>query len=247
MNLVSLADFRAGLRAGRPPAGAVQRLAMVERFSVADSLRRVTFCLSDGSVDRMGDRIAVNGWVLDAYRKNNVVLWAHDASSPPIGRCTNIRVVGNRLLGDVEFASADLYPFAATIYELVRGGFIHAGSVGFVPLDCEWANDDDRPWGIDFKRQELLEFSIVPIPANANALVEARAKGFDTSPLVDFADRQATIARLRLSAPRRRAVHAFTPADFAIDWTRAGPVIDQRRDHESSERRRRVESLAPRA
>jgi hypothetical protein len=36
---------------------------------------------------------------------------------------------------------------------------------------------------VDFLKQELLEFSIVPVPCNANALMEARSKGLRTGVL----------------------------------------------------------------
>jgi hypothetical protein len=49
-------------------------------------------------------------------------------SSPPIGRASNIKVEGDRLMGDIEFASADVYPFADQIFRLVREKFITAVS-----------------------------------------------------------------------------------------------------------------------
>jgi hypothetical protein len=55
-----------------------------------------------------------------------------------------------------------------------KKGFITAGSVGFIPLDYDFS--DDRRGGIDFHRQELLEFSVVPVPANANSLVMQAVK-----------------------------------------------------------------------
>jgi hypothetical protein len=84
-------------------------------------------------------------------------------------------VSGDRLIGDVKFADAGTYEFADQIFRLIKKVFITAGSVGFIPLDFTFS--DDRRGGIDFHEQELLEFSIVPIPANANALVQAATKG----------------------------------------------------------------------
>jgi HK97 family phage prohead protease len=136
--------------------------------------RTVRFVLSDGSVDRMGDTVNVGGWDLSAYKRNPVVLFAHDASAPPIGRTVSVWSDGTRLLGDVEFAPAETYAFADTINRLVKGGFLKSGSVGFLPTVYKFS---ERPGGVDYKRQELLEFSIVPVPANSNALVEAHAKG----------------------------------------------------------------------
>jgi HK97 family phage prohead protease len=162
-------------RRGDQDGVAVEAPARVLRTS--EGSRSVTFVLSDGSIDRVGDTLAVDGWDLAAYRRNPVVLFAHDSSSPPVGRMWNIRSDGARLLGDVEFASAETYEFADTIYKLVRDGYLKAGSVGFMPIDYTFADDRDRPFGIDFHEQELLEFSVVPIPANSNALVQAAAKG----------------------------------------------------------------------
>jgi HK97 family phage prohead protease len=177
------------------------RLAEFERDLIrartGEGSRRVTFVLSDASVDRVGDTLAVDGWDLAAYRRNPVVLFAHDALAPPIGRMWNIRSDGARLLGDVEFASAETYEFADTIYKLVRDGYLKAGSVGFLPVDYSFS--DDRRGGIDFFEQELLEFSVVPIPANANALVQAAAKG-----LIGYRD----IASLKKDQVRPRAAPA---------------------------------------
>jgi HK97 family phage prohead protease len=154
----------------------VHRPASVLRVSGGDS-RIVRFILSDGSVDRMGDTIDPNGWDLAGYKQNPVVLFAHDALAPPIGRMVNIFSDGLRLIGDVEFATAATYAFADTIFRLVRDGFLNAGSVGFRPINFFFAKDRDRPSGVDFHQTELLEFSIVPVPANENALAQACAKG----------------------------------------------------------------------
>ena len=40
---------------------------------------------------------------------------------------------------------------------------------------------------MDFQQQELLEFSIVPVPANADCLIEARSAGIDVEPLREWA------------------------------------------------------------
>ena len=46
----------------------------------------ITFVLSTDDVDRHGDVISADGWVLDSYRQNPVLLWAHDYRRPAIGR-----------------------------------------------------------------------------------------------------------------------------------------------------------------
>jgi HK97 family phage prohead protease len=159
--------------AGDTSGAAVEHLGSVTRATDNGS-RVVTFCFSDGSVDRVGDRIDPHGWDLTSFRSNPVCLWAHDSSSPPIGRVRRTYVANSRLMGEIQFASAETYPFADQIYRLVVDGFVNAVSVGFLPLDWKWADDDDRH-GINFERQELLEISVVPVPANAHALIEAKS------------------------------------------------------------------------
>lgn len=194
-DLISLDQFRAeAAAAGRDLSVGhrhVFRVNVGQPKALDDGSRKIRFCFSDGSVDRAGDTINPEGWDINGFMKNPVALWAHNASEPPIGRASRVLVEDSKLMGDIEFAGADVYPFAETIYQLTRGGFISAVSVGFLPIDWKWADDekDDRGWGIDFQRQELLEISVVPVPCNANALIEARAKGIDTRPLVEWAER----------------------------------------------------------
>lgn len=157
----------------------ITRRTSAHVLRTVDSERRIVrFVFSDGSVDRMGDTIDPNGWDLSEYKKNPVVLFAHDSNQPPIGRTVNGPWSdGSRLLGDVQFAPPEVYEFADTVFKLVKGGYLNSGSVGFLPMNYTRADDDSRPYGVDYKRQTLLEFSIVPVPANGNALAEARAKG----------------------------------------------------------------------
>jgi HK97 family phage prohead protease len=207
MNLIGIDAFRAGLRAQRVPEGGVYRVSTAKPRAFEDGTRKVRFVFSDGSVDRMGDTIAPDGWQTDDFMANPVALWAHDSSSPPIGRASNLGVEDARLMGDIEFVDAAIYAFGDTIYRLVVGGFVNAVSVGFLPIEYSFVeNDPDRGWGIDFKRQELLEISVCPVPANANALIAARRKGIDTRPLAEWAERTldaAGVASRRVLIPRK--------------------------------------------
>lgn len=187
--LLTADEFRAAAKNGGRPDGIVLRLAAGEPADVAGKPRTKRFVFSDGSVDRVGDTVDPAGWELDNFTRNSVALWAHDSFSPPIGRAANVGIAGAKLVGDIEFAPPETYAFADTIYRLVDGGYIKAVSVGFMPIEWSFANDKDRPWGIDYKRQDLYEISVCPVPCNANALIEARSKGIDTRPLKEWAER----------------------------------------------------------
>src|SRR5690349_18493272 len=152
--LIDIATFRTEARAGRKPEGGVFRIS-AETPQLQDGTRKVRFCFSDGSIDRAGDRIDPEGWETDGFLKNPVSLWAHDSWSPPIGRAGNLKVEGDRLMGDIDFAPVETYAFADTIYRLVVGKYVNAVSVGFMPIEWSFVDDKERKFGIDFKRQEL--------------------------------------------------------------------------------------------
>jgi HK97 family phage prohead protease len=172
---LSQSDFHKLAERGDAANVGVEHLGRAVR-ATDDGSRVVTFCFSDGSVDRVGDTINPHGWQLSGFRANPVCLWAHDSSSPPIGRVLRTYISAERLMGQVQFASGDIYPFADQVYRLVKNGFINSVSVGFQPIEWRFSDDDDRQFGIDFIRQELLEISVVPVPANQNALIEAAVK-----------------------------------------------------------------------
>ena len=151
--------------------------------------RCVSWIFSNEQVALDSHTIKTDGWDLDDYQRNPVLLFAHDDGSPPLGRVTRIEKRGPLLVGDTEFADAETYPFADTIFKLVKRGFLNAVSVSWFPLEYKPARERSRPDGIDFLRQKLLEISVVPVPANPAALATARALGVDTAPLNEWAER----------------------------------------------------------
>jgi HK97 family phage prohead protease len=204
-----------------PPAG----LGVVVGDLLTSGCSDVIAEFSDGSVDRMGDKLDPNGWELRGYRANPVVLFAHDATAPPIGRTLNVFSDGLRLIGDIQFAEASVYEFADTIFRLVQAGYLKAGSVGFSPLEYSFANDPERPFGIDFERQELLEFSIVPVPALPSAVIQAQG-----------------IRPLHLSRLIGDAVHGTAASEPAFSEP---PLAGCWRDRDRIHRRIRLLHLAP--
>ena len=138
----------------------------------------VSFIASTANPDRYGDVINQRGWDLSKYRKNPVILLNHNANSLPIGR-GEVDVVDGQLIVDVEFDVDD--PQAKEVARKTKAGFMNAVSVGFNPLDATPRNmlEKSHPAhgnsGQYFDRAELLEISIVTIPANGEAVA---AKGY---------------------------------------------------------------------
>lgn len=187
---ITPAEFQQLAKESRSPA-AVRGCALRKEFiaeevkALEDQPRSIRFRITSGNPDRDRDTIAPAGWQLDNYRKNPVVMFGHDYASLPIAKATLIESSADGLSSVAEFAPADVYPFAETVHQMVRGGFLNAASVGFRPM--AWVYNEDRK-GVDYSEQELLEWSIVPVPANAEALVEARSAGIDLTPLLAWAE-----------------------------------------------------------
>ena len=182
--MIELGDFHARLAAGERPVCAV-RFAASNEIAASSEDRTLSFVFSDDSVDRYGDTIDARGWQLDDFKNNPVALFGHDATKPEsvVGRAKNVRVQGNKLLGDIEFADADVNPTADVVYKMIKAGFLKTVSVGFQPVEWVSCKDKSRPGGVDFKKQTLLEISIVPLPANPNALIQAKAAGIEVERL----------------------------------------------------------------
>jgi uncharacterized protein len=161
-------------------SGALAGMMNVEARAAASDKPIVDYIGSDASEDRWGSIIDPLGWELDAYLKNPVVLWAHDYGSPPIGRALSVTKTKRSLTFRVEFATQHS-SFAADIYGLIKSGFLPGVSVGFLPLASEPYDaktvSDRYAEGLKFTKCELLELSVVPVPANRNALQNAYAKG----------------------------------------------------------------------
>lgn len=154
--------------------------------------RRIRFTVSTQDVDRYGDTVNPKGWDLKSWKANPVVLFAHKSNELPVARGSNIRVEGGQYLrATAEFVEAEINPFAETIYQMISRGYLKATSVGFLPKKWKRPDEDEdkerhNNYGIDFEEQELLEFSIVPVPANPQCLVQAKSAGIDTAPIFDF-------------------------------------------------------------
>ena len=133
---------------------------------------KVSFVASSATPDRYGDIIDQKGWILASYKKNPVVLLNHDSNQLPIGK-GNVYMRNDQLTIDVEFDSED--PRAKEVERKAKKGFMNAVSVGFRPLESKSRSElptDHKYYGqrgMYYSKAELLEVSIVTIPANGEA------------------------------------------------------------------------------
>jgi HK97 family phage prohead protease/HK97 family phage major capsid protein len=125
----------------------------------------ITGHASTNDEDRMGDVIVSDAWhepgALTNYLKNPVVLAFHDTSRP-IGKTVSHEVDDKGLK-----ITAKISKIANDMIELIKDGILSAFSIGFVIKEADF----DPKSGVFFiKALELLEVSIVSVPANQSAL-----------------------------------------------------------------------------
>ena len=160
----------------------IQRKTLTEiEFAADQSLRdqrRIRVIAASGKADRVGDIIKIDGIELDNYKKNPTVLWAHDHYALPVAKMVEIGIEKGKLVMTLQFATAEEYAFADTVYKLILGGYLNGVSIGARVKEAEWIKDEDgHIVGRKFTSLELLELSIVPIPADSKALITAVKSG----------------------------------------------------------------------
>ncbi len=132
---------------------------------------------STPAVDRHGEVVMQEGWKLQDYLANPVVLWSHDNYQFPLAQMVSLGFENGNLVGSMKFA-VDEYDVAATAFRLMKGKYLRAFSVGFMNNVYEIDNGTDM---VRLMENVLLEVSIVNVPANQEAL--AKIKSID--PLKD--------------------------------------------------------------
>jgi len=125
--------------------------------------------------DRTGDIILAEAWVkgIENYRKNPVLLFQHKHEMP-IGRVDKIKVDKQGI-----FVEATISKAAETqhsIQSLIKDGALKSFSVGFKPGHTKYDNQLDCS---KITELELMEISVVSVPANQDSLFRIR-KSFDS-------------------------------------------------------------------
>ena len=132
------------------------------------------FVLSDNTVDRVGDLVETSGWKLDTFQKNPIALFSHQKDFP-IGRWHDIHITQDKQLrGRLELAPKGSSARIDELHALVDAGILRAVSVGFRPIKTAPLNAKSPYGGLRYIEHELVEASLVAVPANANALMTAK-------------------------------------------------------------------------
>ncbi|MBO6238845.1 MAG: HK97 family phage prohead protease [Bacteroidales bacterium] len=143
--------------------------------------RTVTFVASDGSRDSAHTVLNQAGWDLKRFNANPVIGYNHEVYGAwdtkdvdfVIGK-GRAYVEDGKLLVDITFEPKEFNELAEKVYQKVLFGSLNAVSVGFLPKgQGRWGDGEEARGEANetyyYAGQELLEISVVNIPANANA------------------------------------------------------------------------------
>jgi HK97 family phage major capsid protein/HK97 family phage prohead protease len=143
----------------------------------ASQVSGMEFILSDETPDRMDDVIMSDGWDLREFKKNPIALFGHN-STFPIGKWANVRIENKQLRGHLELAKEGTSQRIDEIRRLIDADILRAVSVGFRPKERKDREGTD--WGSVYTKCELIETSVVAVPANPNALAVAKSLGISS-------------------------------------------------------------------
>lgn len=123
--------------------------------------------ITTSGTDRHNENIVTSGIDTKRYLDNPVVLYGHDYFGLPIGKTLKLTEMKNKIKAKFQLAYEE-YDFAQTVGAMIKGGYLNAVSIGGIVK--KWSDD----WKT-IEEMEMLEFSIVSIPANGEAMITARS------------------------------------------------------------------------
>ena len=130
---------------------------------------------TDTSVDRHGDIVLTEGLLTEAFMKNPVVLDGHDTRKR-VGKVIELEKQPDQMIMTIELdvnnPDEDKATKAESLLHEAKNGFLNTVSIGFRALEVEPREDGS---GFLIKKGELVELSLVTIPANPNATVVERS------------------------------------------------------------------------
>lgn len=124
--------------------------------------------------DRVGDLIQPEAWDLSNFKKNPIIFFNHDRNFP-IGKAIGYKVKEDGLHIKV-MISKSKDPKVAYVRDMIKEGIVKAFSVG-IKIDWDKSRYDEDQDVYVIGKCELLETSVVTVPANQESLFDVEETG----------------------------------------------------------------------
>ena len=141
--------------------------------------REIVACISTSAVDRDGDVVLPEGLVRKNY-SGLTVFYNHDTALP-LGAAQWVKKSGDRVIA--KYRCTDKTQFGRDMFALAQDGVLNSYSIGFLPGEFSNPTSEETARRPELKKArrmyrkwELLEFSLVGIPANPEATMLAISK-----------------------------------------------------------------------
>ena len=153
------------------------------------------------------------------YKKNPIVLYNHDDGDPfilglggnnsgiPVARAVNIGMdMAGRVVSRFQFLPGDA--FASRIENAWSQGFLRGASIRILPLEIEEMNEGED---IKITKSDLLEWSIVTIPADADAVYQSIKNKLGGK-------KKKTYASINISGTEYKIVNSDGSSPSEVSW-----------------------------
>lgn len=147
--------------------------------SWSNDTRSARFTMSSDAPDRDKDIVHQDGLDTSTFMKNPQALLFHQSRGFPIGAWSNIGKgkagAAKTTEGDLTFLPEGADPDADRAAKHVQFGTLRTVSIGFIPKSIRARERDPDCYysGYDILEAELIECSLVPVPAQPDALVKS--------------------------------------------------------------------------
>ena len=199
------AEMAERIKAAFADAGKVTVIrSIVEAETKEVGERTIKAYLTTRHVDRENESLVPKGWDLSEWKQSPSILEAHDYSRPQVGSGSKTRKDAMGVLSHVTFFEKEALGANTPDYFLMSKVMPLSFSIGFIPLERSFkgdpgfdeqvklANADWPEFKKDRKRIEvfttkalMLEASVVPVPANPNALQQKIASAVEAGKITE--------------------------------------------------------------
>ncbi len=163
----------------------IERNAVESKIINDDKAPICTGWISKATTDHSNDFMVPDGINTAVFNLNPIVFFNHNSSGLPVGKALNYDITEEGVKAQTEFCTD--VEFSNDIYKLVKGGFLNSFSIGFIPLQYTLRGENDfnelnSLMQLNYPLYDgnadrivskwlLLEYSVVGIPDNWNALI----------------------------------------------------------------------------